>query len=429
MKKFFVFASIFAFSITTISFAQIDLGKVLKKSKKDAEKKVENKIGNNINKGVDDALNSAEKEVTGKDKKESSTKEAKTKNTTENTKQEKQIQPVKTEAAKKDILWNKYDFVPGDVIIFEDNLSGEKNGEFPSKWDMTKGTFEIANFNGENVIYFIKCNINGEGGIIPIIKNNDDDYLPEEFTVEFDAYFEKENATYKLNFVDFKNQKKLHSASSIGEMYVRFEQNSADGAKISSNSYPGLDKKTKTEPGWRHFAVSFNKRALKTYIDDARILNIPNLGYNPTGITLSFHNPSGNIKGYVKNFKIAKGAVPLYDKVMTDGKIITTGIKFDVNKAVIKPESMGVINEIFKIMQDNNGIKFSVEGHTDSDGDDASNQKLSEARAKAVMDKLIEMGIDKSRLKSAGFGESKPFADNNTPEGKANNRRVEFVKF
>jgi hypothetical protein len=90
---------------------------------------------------------------------------------------------------------------------------------------------------------------------------------------------------------------------------------------------------------------------------------------------------------------------------------------------------MGPINEIYQLMIDNPAINFSVEGHTDSDGDDANNQTLSEARGKTVMDKLIEMGIAANRLKSTGFGESKPIDNNSTAEGKANNRRVEFVKF
>jgi len=90
---------------------------------------------------------------------------------------------------------------------------------------------------------------------------------------------------------------------------------------------------------------------------------------------------------------------------------------------------MGPINEILYVMQKDPTINFSVEGHTDSDGDENTNQKLSEDRAKVVMNKLIELGIAPARLKSKGFGESKPIADNNTAEGKAQNRRVEFVKF
>ncbi|MFH1195787.1 MAG: OmpA family protein [bacterium] len=328
------------------------------------------------------------------------------------------------------VEWSKYDFVPGDIIIFEDDLIGEQNGEFPSKWDLTKGTIENAMLDGENVIYFIECNTNGGGGIVPLLKNSKEDYLPEEFTIEFDAYFERPNNHYLLYLVDYKNQLKLDKEFKAGDKWLRFEQNSIDGKNITANWYPGTSgKDTKPNPGWRHIAVSFNKRALKAYLDDSRIINIPNLDYNPTGITLGYHNPGGNKKGYVKNIRIAKGAVPLYDKMMSDGKIVTTGIKFDVNKSNIKPESMGVINSIINLMNEKPDLNFSVEGHTDSDGDEKSNQTLSEVRAKSVMNKLIELGVNSSRLNSKGFGESKPIADNNTTEGKANNRRVEFVKF
>jgi len=132
---------------------------------------------------------------------------------------------------------------------------------------------------------------------------------------------------------------------------------------------------------------------------------------------------------YIKNFRIAKGGVKYYDRVLSEGKIIVNGIKFDVNKATLKPESMGPINKIYQLMHKNPDINFSVEGHTDSDGNDTNNQTLSEARGKSVMNKLIEMGISENRLKSNGFGESKPIDNNTTAEGKANNRRVEFVKF
>ena len=131
---------------------------------------------------------------------------------------------------------------------------------------------------------------------------------------------------------------------------------------------------------------------------------------------------------FIKNVRIAKGAVPLYDRMMTDGKFITYGITFDVGKSTIKPESMGEINRIVKLMQDNPDLKFSVEGHTDSTGNAASNQTLSEARSQAIVAKLVEMGVSKDRLTSAGKGQISPIADNGTDEGRAKNRRVEFVK-
>jgi len=81
------------------------------------------------------------------------------------------------------------------------------------------------------------------------------------------------------------------------------------------------------------------------------------------------------------------------------------------------------------MMTDHAELQFSVEGHTDSDGEDAANQKLSEARSKAVLDAMVKLGISGDRLTSKGHGESKPMTGNDTPEGKAQNRRVEFVKF
>ena len=89
---------------------------------------------------------------------------------------------------------------------------------------------------------------------------------------------------------------------------------------------------------------------------------------------------------------------------------------------------MGTLNEIVKLMNEHPDLNFRIEGHTDSDGDESFNQKLSEDRAAAVKNMLAKLGIDGSRLESKGWGESKPLSENSTPEAKANNRRVEFVK-
>lgn len=342
-----------------------------------------------------------------------------------------QEEPTPAEQPKPQLTWAKYDFVPGTEIIFEDNLEGEQNGEFPSKWDLVQGNFENASFDSSNVIYHMKCNMNGGGGIVPMLKNAKEDYLPEEFTIEFDAYFtENHGGNYVIYFGDYKNQAKLDKEYLIGKKWIRIAKNSVEGENFETNFYPGYKSGLyDNTPKWRHVAISFNKRALKVYLDDARVLNIPNLGYNPTGFSIGKQSVEGKDPGYTKNFRIAKGAVPLYDKFLTDGKFVTTGIKFDVNKATIKPESMGTINYVAKMMSDHPELKFSVEGHTDSDGEDAANQKLSEARAKAVVAKMTELGIADERLTSKGHGESKPMTGNDTPEGKAQNRRVEFVKF
>ena len=103
-------------------------------------------------------------------------------------------------------------------------------------------------------------------------------------------------------------------------------------------------------------------------------------------------------------------------------------INFDSGKSTIKKESIPVVEQIIEMMKQAPDIKISVEGHTDSDGSNESNLKLSEARAKAVMETITKGGIDAARLSSAGFGEAKPIADNSSANGKAKNRRVELIK-
>jgi outer membrane protein OmpA-like peptidoglycan-associated protein len=204
--------------------------------------------------------------------------------------------------------------------------------------------------------------------------------------------------------------------------HLGWNYKSTSGETVKGDSKPAINFE-----GWHHFAISFNQRAFKIYLDGIRLGNIPNMT-QPANFMYSDFPMNGASGGAITNVRLAKGAVPLYDRMMSDGKIITYGITFDVGKSTIKPESMGEINRIATLMKENPDLKFSVEGHTDSTGGAAANQTLSDARSKAVADKLISMGIDADRLKAAGKGQTSPIADNNTDEGRAKNRRVEFVK-
>lgn len=419
--------------------AQLNLGKILDNSKKKAENNIKNriekKIDNAVNKTLDKIEDSAEDAVKGKDDKdvaEESEETAKTKKSsaTKKSKTESLTATTEVEVAETNnspvLTWNKYDFTPGTELIFEEDFKNEQNGEFPSRWDMTSGNIEIVKFGEENAVCFLKTNANVPDAILPLLDIRKEDYLPEEFTVEFDCYFydkHTDNRTYYLFLYDKKNQRNIMSSSK--PVRVSFNRVEYDGI---GNEYPGQEL-LKPIPGWRHVSISFNKRALKGYLDDTRLLNIPNCEFNPTGLMLTAHNTGGTAKPLIKNVRIAKGAVPLYDKFIVNGKFVTNGIKFDVNKATLKAESMGVINYVVKMMTDHPELKFSVEGHTDSDGEEVFNKKLSESRANAVVDVMKKLGIDANRLTAKGHGESKPLSTNDTPEGKAQNRRVEFVKF
>ncbi len=423
--------------ILLIGFTQNSQAQFLKKLAKKAEEKIEreaeNRAERRVNKGIDKGYDGIEDEIDGKNKgKKKKSKKKKgdddddddqsDDNTNSNDDSSSSKKGKNSKKKAPTVVWSKFDFVPGDTVIFEDGPSAdEENGEFPSRWDLYKGSAEIANVNGENVIMFIDKG----GEIIPYLKNSDNDYLPEVFTIEFDVWFEKGHTTNNRFFISFRDKKNQWNKGLKGNLTVYPNGIEFEG---TDKRYPGPEKLGwSDEPvgKWRHISIAYTKGKFKAYMDDTRLINVPHLEGNPWGFTI--HSQKGN--QYLKNFRIAKGGVKYYDRVLSEGKIIVNGIKFDVNKATLKAESMGPINRIYKLMNKNPDLNFSVEGHTDSDGGDAANMSLSKARGKAVMDKLIAMGIKSSRLKSGGFGESKPLDNNSTPEGKANNRRVEFVKF
>ena len=339
--------------------------------------------------------------------------------------------------------WNKFDFVPGDEVIFYDQLENEQLGEFPSKWELIGGEAEIQKLNGENVIALM------DGvRIMPLIEPMWN-YLPDVYTIEFDYYeaLEKEGENYgdiefkvmpenehdlyhelwRVNFPIFINEPNLiHYKDDNKTIHTYFR-----GTSITTGQ--ALDNDNRLEKvefnKWHHISISVNKRAVKIYYDETRVANIPNY-QNPNGGYFGFHYAWAETQYplYIKNVRFAKGAKPLYDRMMTDGKFITYGITFDVGKAIIKPESMGEINRIVKLMTDDPSLKFEVQGHTDNTGNAASNQTLSEQRAQAIVQKLIEMGISADRLTAVGKGQTNPLADNSTDEGRAKNRRVEFIK-
>ena len=340
----------------------------------------------------------------------------------------------------------KSDFVPGDVIFFEDTFENEKLGEFPSQWDLLGGYSETASVQGRKVLAFTD---DGIGDVIPLMKNKWD-WLPDIFTVEYDLYVSKpdsdlDDLTSLTLMLCFGERGDGSYYNYTGDVTFRYREDGSCSMEWSLKK-PGSDDHTTGDkalglspdyddyngkdnpvvPGqWNHFSFSFNKRAFKGYINGVRIINVPAMdapGY------LYFSSGSLYRHSGLSNVRIAKGAVPLYDRLAAEGKIVTYAITFDTGKATIKPESMVEIVRVAKLMKEKPELSFEVQGHCDNTGSDSVNDPLSQKRAEAIVAALVEQGISKDRLTAVGKGSHEPVADNGTDEGRAKNRRVEFVK-
>jgi len=414
MIGFFLHAAAPAESQSLLKKVQLKAKEKSDRAKDRANDKTDTKVDEGIDNAIDDAFESAGN-LFKDDEKEENTDENNSND--EVNSEEGEVEQASETTVSKEVpkAWSKYNFTPGDNVIFEDILENEENGEFPSKWDLNKGNVEMAVFDNEMFINFPSTD---RGEIAPLMKEKGD-YLPEIFTVEFDAYFSEFCTDYTIYFYDLINQKRIEKPSfiTVSPEDIYFEAKSPSDFKENENY-----------PYWGRVAISFNVRSLKVFFDEQRIANIPNLGTEPTGISIASDQcHDGKLSG-IKNIRIATGELKLYDRVVTDGKFVTNGIRFDSGKATLRPESMGVINQIVKMLSEHPDDHFSIGGHTDSDGNEDTNLKLSEERAKAVKKALTEAGISEDRLTTTGHGESQPVDSNDTPEGKANNRRVEFIK-
>lgn len=313
--------------------------------------------------------------------------------------------------------YQNYDFVPGDSIVFDDDFASDADGEFPAHWKLLDGQ-AVINMRDGAPAFVVESGLAAR--VAPRIKN--DSYLGPTFTVEFDYY------AIKDPWIDIAVE--LENGGGSGQ-----EEHVDINKGVHLWGYKGVDFNGKY-PGsdadyvnhWHHAAFVVKNGQFKAYIDQYRVLVVPDLPTTPTSVQFGGRATPTSLITF-RNVRIANGGgMNLIDKLTKDGRIVTHGILFDVNKSDIRPQSMGTIRQIVSLLTGNPTLKLEVDGHTDADGDATANLTLSQARADAVKQALIGQGIDASRLTTKGFGATKPIDSNATPEGKANNRRVEFVK-
>ena len=396
--------------------------------------RVEDKVTRTVDNAVDGAVEGAVEEVTAPSEDEAIPAETDS--------------PAAPEA-EVNAGAKKNDFVRGSVVMFEDNMQGEQVGEFPSKWDLVRGNAEVATVNGVKCIALV----DGDGWISPLVKGGIKNYLGDVFTIEYDMLFDdrpKDGApSIELDIMN-ENEKQDNELFTIyyGMSYDKqtidcdYVRPTEEGYTHKEGHSSARDVCVINDGRWHHFALSFNKRAIKFYVDGKRVINVPNAKAGAGWFTL-WSGHKDERPTYVKDVVVAKGAVELYERNETDidakvaaiersiaetGKFVTNNILFETGKATLKAESMDEIKRIADYMKKNPNVRFEVQGHTDNQGSDAVNDPLSQQRAETVVKALEGLGVDGFNLRAVGKGSHEPVADNSTDAGRAKNRRVEFIK-
>jgi outer membrane protein OmpA-like peptidoglycan-associated protein len=342
--------------------------------------------------------------------------------------------------------YSKFDFVPGEKILVVEDFNAEAIGDFPAKWN-TNSTGEIQGVQGTEGKWL---SVTKRGIFLPEYINS----LPDNFTLQLDLLCSDNivygSGNFGVSFEVIPNPSKQFAQ--LGHEVPRngvalwFQPVPRGGQGFTQFSLLADDVQTMNneiqEGDWvagnaqkRLVKLSFwrQRQRLRVYMNDEKVWDIPRAfeagkNYNTVLFRLS-DDILQNGQYLFGNIRLAVGAPDTRNKLLTEGRFSTTGILFDVNSAVVKGESFGALKDIADVLKENPAIRLNIVGHTDSDGDATANLSLSQKRAAAVKDALAgQFGIDPGRMQTDGKGASQPVAPNTTPTGKAQNRRVEFIK-
>ncbi len=315
--------------------------------------------------------------------------------------------------------WANYDFVPGDALLLYEDFTRDRVGDFPRRFELVEGSFEVIDWEGGR---YLRAIANGLLAIpLP-------EALPERFTVETEVTLRHGNAFVRLMpGPAYYGRPRTHAGSVVSV------ERSRAGLRPAVNEGPTAMTPISGDAIIERMVpirIMGDGDYLKVYVDERRVANVPNAVFPRSDkLFLAVGSASEAQPVMVGPIRIAAGGLDLYDRLERDGRVATQGILFATNSARIRPESTPTLEEIARILRENPALRLGIEGHTDGEGDDAYNQTLSEQRAAAVKAYLVDQHrIAGSRLQTTGHGESRPVADNASPEGKQQNRRVELVR-
>lgn len=405
------FISGFASFILLVMLTSSADAQFLKVLKRQVENQVKNRASQRVGQAVDKGLDKVEGAATGKEENKASTDDNADDSDKEDNGTEGKSEPVFS-------IESKFDFVPGEKITAYEDFSKTELGDFPENWN-TDGKGEVVKIKGwsEKWLY-----VNTNGTYTPDFSNN----LPDNFTFELDLASSADVTRTDGFSVSFYNQS--------SRVEIRFKPGVSFyfGTNVS-NHIETNEFHPRNNLNFVHISFKIQNERLRVYMNQKKVWDLPKAFAEtgkPNGIKFQTHYPQSAKDGFFfTNLKLATGDPDTRNKLLTAGKFVTNGILFNVNSDEIKPESAGILKQIANVLKEDESLKMKIIGYTDGDGDAESNLDLSKRRAAAVKDLLLKSyEIKASRMEADGMGSSKPVADNKTPEGKAQNRRVEFIK-
>ncbi len=305
---------------------------------------------------------------------------------------------------------SKFDFVPGDRVLFADDFTQDELGEFPARWKLVGGTFEVAEMSGERWLRLVATN----GTVWMKVPPS----LPEFWTLEFDGYnIEGPSNALTVRGLAADGRTAWEAVFPQAGRNVHFQT----GTVVSDTPSEG------EIAGRHHIMFMARGTALKMYVDRDRMVSVPDVTETGAPVELEIQLQSEK-KPMLANVRFAEGCKPTKD-VLDTGKLVTYGIRFDTGSDVVLPESAPVLRQVSDYMGQHPDVKLKIVGHTDNIGTAASNLELSKRRAASVAKVLADQfGVGAGRFTTDGMGDTQAIASNAKPEGRAMNRRVEFAK-
>ena len=323
-----------------------------------------------------------------------------------------------------DGTWSKYDFVPGEkVLFFEDFSAKDKKAGPLERLVRPSARLDLQDRPDGR---WLRCRPPCTFEVVLPEK------LPERFSVDFDLYGPDGNG---VDFAAVKPDGSLIEGGVTAHSSANTLACGNGGDDSASNEIDRIAGIDGTRP--MHFSWSFDGAKVKGYAAHHAGLNATNLRMERTS-RIRFEFPGGddptliddNVPVFVTNLRIASGGSPVsFEELSKKGRLALPGILFDSGSDRIRPESTPTLMAVAQMLADNPGLRLAIEGHTDNQGVATANQTLSEKRSAAVKAWLSARNKDLAgRLETAGFGQTKPVASNDTTEGRQANRRVEIVK-